>query len=100
MNLFGVLMGVSAFLLIGIGFTWVIYLERYGGQAWAPAVFILGILVIFASMLIENMYFAGLLGIFGGTIIWGAGELKEQAQRCQLGWFKKHDHKFLPPWVK
>jgi hypothetical protein len=100
MNTFGLLMGVAAFLLIGIGFPWVIYLERYGGHTWAPAVLILGVLVMLSSFLVGNHYLAGILGIFGGTIIWGAGELKEQAQRCELGWFKKHEHKFLPPWAR
>jgi hypothetical protein len=100
MNSFGLLMGIGAFLLIGIGFPWVIYLERYGGHAWAPAVFTLGVLVTLSSFLVENAYFAGLLGIFGGTIIWGAGELKEQAHRCKLGWFKNHEPKFLPPWAR
>jgi len=99
-NSFGLLMGIAAFLLIGIGFPWVILLERYGGKTWAPAVLVLGLLVMLSSLLAENVYFAGVLGIFGGTIIWGAGELKEQAQRCELGWFEKHDRKFLPPWTR
>ncbi len=100
MNLFGLLMDVGAFLLIGIGFTWVIYLERYGGQAWAPMVFGIGLIILLITLFIPNHVIGGLVGIFGGTILWGASELKEQAQRCGLGWFKKNDRKVLPPWVK
>ncbi len=100
MNPFGILIGISAFLLIGIGFPWVIYLERYGGYQWAPVVCGIGILLLISSLFMPDEMTSSLVGIFGGTLIWGAGELKEQSLRCQLGWFKNNVHKWLPPWAR
>ncbi|NJL34502.1 MAG: DUF4491 family protein [Chloroflexaceae bacterium] len=93
----------SSFGIIGFGFYWVIRLERYGGYLWWPYPMALGILLILGSLFIPDAGWAALAGIAGGSFIWGATELKEQAVRAELGWFPFNPNKKSPPgekWIK
>jgi hypothetical protein len=97
-NWFGFIIAIITFLLIGFGFLWVILLERYLGYRWAPVVIVLGIVLMAASVFIQGNLLSAGMDIFGGILIWGAHELKDQAKRSRLGWFKNNDKKIQPPW--
>jgi hypothetical protein len=97
MNSFGLLLGLATFLIIGLGFIWVIRGERTFGYLWWPYVMGLGALVVLGSLFIRSDWGSALLGAFGASLIWGSTELKEQAIRAELGWFSFNGKKFDPP---
>jgi len=97
MNSFGLLLGLATFLIIGLGFVWVIRGERYFGYLWWPYVMGLGALVVLGSLFINSDWGSALLGAFGASLIWGSTELKEQAIRAEMGWFPFNRKKAQPP---
>lgn len=99
----GLALGFFSFGIIGFGFYWVIRMERYLGYFWWPYPLTAGILAVIGSLFIGDAGLAALLGITGGSFIWGATELKEQAVRAELGWFRYNPNKIDPPgakWIK
>jgi hypothetical protein len=100
MNTFGLLLGISTLFIIGLGFIWVIRGERYLGLLWWPYFMGLGILLVVGSIFISSAWGSALVGIFGGSLIWGSTEFKEQAIRSELGWYPYNEDKIQPPFEK
>lgn len=88
MNFFGLGLGIAALFVIGLGFVWVVRGEFYLGYLWWPYVMGLGIALIGASLFVQSIWISALLGIFGASLVWGSTELKEQAVRAELGWYR------------
>jgi hypothetical protein len=97
MNFFGIFIGLITFLIIGLGFVWVIRGERYFGYLWWPYVMGFGGLVVLGSFFFRSDWASAILGAFGASLIWGSTELKEQAIRAELGWFSFNGKKNDPP---
>ena len=97
MNLTGVGLGLFTVLAIGLGFLWVIKLEYHVGARVAKIVGALGIAVILVSLLVPSFLGSALVGIAGGTIVWGATELPDQERRVAAGMFKKNPKKRPKP---
>jgi len=97
MNTFGVIIGILTLFIIGLGFIWVIYGERYFSYRWWPYVIILGVIIIGISLFIRNDFVSAVVGVFGASFVWGATELKAQAVRSEFGWFKYHGRKIPAP---
>ena len=97
MNYFGLLIGISTFCVIGIGFPLVIRGERIFGFLWWPYMMGIGIGLIIASLFISLDWFSVVIGVFGATFIWGSTELKEQAVRAEIGWYPFNGNKIKPP---
>jgi hypothetical protein len=87
MNLTGILFGAPTFLAIGLGFLWVIKLEYHVGAHVAWAVAALGIATVLGSLFVPGFTPSAILGVLGGTLIWGATELPEQEERVARGLF-------------
>jgi hypothetical protein len=100
MNFFGPTLGILTIFIIGLGFVWVIRGERYFGYLWWPYVIGLGVLLIIASLFVNNLWLSALLGVFGASFVWGSTELKEQAVRAEIGWYPFNGKKILPPLAK
>jgi len=100
MNFFGIGMGAFMLLAIGLGFAWVIQLERRFGYLWWPYALALGILLVAVSLFIKSGWGSGLVGILGASIVWGATELKVQSRRAKQGWFPFQAHKIHPPFAE
>ncbi len=100
MNFFGLLVGILTLILIGLGFVWVIFGERYFSYQWWPFVVVFGIMIVGASLFIKSDIFSALVGVLGASFVWGATELKEQAVRSELGWFKYRGEKIPAPYQK
>ena len=49
-----------------------------------------GIVSIFVSLLVDNIVGSCLLGALGCSFLWSIGELKEQRERVERGWFPKN----------
>jgi hypothetical protein len=100
MNTFGLLIGIATLFIIGFGFIWVIRGERYLGLLWWPYFMGLGIILVIGSLFIPSIWGSALIGIFGGSLIWGSTEFKEQAIRAELGWYPFREKKIQPPLAK
>jgi hypothetical protein len=87
MNAFGLLIGIATLFIIGLGFVWVIRGEYWLGLLWWPYFMGLGILLIIGSVFVPGIWASALMGIFGGSLIWGSTEYKEQTIRAELGWY-------------
>lgn len=100
MNAFGLIIGFLTLIIIGLGFAWVIFGERYFSYHWWPAVVLFGLVLVGLSLLIVNDYLSAIVAITGASFIWGATELKDQAVRSELGWFKYRGNKIRAPFEK
>jgi drug/metabolite transporter (DMT)-like permease len=100
MNTFGLIIGILTLFIIGLGFVWVIFGERYFSYLWWLYVIILGVIIIGFSLFIENDFISAVVGVLGASFVWGATELKAQAVRSELGWYKYHDRKIPAPLEK
>lgn len=100
----GIALGLFSLFAIGMGFVWVIRMEYHLGYMWWPYPLVLGVVLVALSLFVGNPGWSALLGIMGGTFIWGATELKEQAVRAELGWFKFNPNRKPDPpgirWIK
>ena len=100
MNTFGLLIGIATLFIIGLGFVWVIRGERYLGLLWWPYFMGLGVALVMGSLFIPSIWGSALVGIFGGSLIWGSTEFKEQAIRAELGWYPFREKKINPPFAE
>ena len=99
MNTFGLFLGLTTLLIIGLGFVWVIRGEYYFGLLWWPYIMGLGMLLIIASLFLHNNWASALLGVAGASLLWGSTEFKVQAVRAELGWYPFNGNKIQPPFA-
>lgn len=92
-NFTGLVLGLVMLFAIGFGFFWVIKVEYYLGSRVWKAVLALGALVCLASSFTAGFGPSALLGILGGSLIWGATELPGQAERVRKGLFPANPKK-------
>ncbi len=87
MNTSGILIGLTAFVLIGIFHPIVIKCEyHFGARIW-PLFLAVGVLCCVASLLVSGTFPSALLAVLGFTCLWSIHELKEQETRVRKGWF-------------
>ncbi|MBQ7192987.1 MAG: DUF4491 family protein [Synergistaceae bacterium] len=90
MNLSGIIIGVSSFVIIGIFHPVVIKCEYYFSARVWPVFLVLGLLCCALSLLIENDILSGIIGVAGFCSLWSIHELKKQKERVEKGWFPKN----------
>ena len=90
MSISGIILGASAFLIIGICHPLVIRAEyRFGKRCWG--VFAIGgVAFCVLSMLVGNVTLASVLGVAGFSAFWSIFELFQQEERVRKGWFPKN----------
>ena len=89
----GVIIGVGAFLIIGVLHPVVIKTEYYiGVKAW-PLFLIGGLLFICLSLFTPRTILSSLLAVLGFSLLWSIHELFEQEQRVEKGWFPRNPNK-------
>jgi hypothetical protein len=92
----GLLLGIFMLFAIGFGFFWVIKVEYVlGAQVW-KAVFAAGVLICLVSLFIPSFLASALVGIFGGSVVWGATELPGQEERVRRGLFPSNPQRPNP----
>ena len=92
-NLLGLAIGICTFLIIGLFHPIVIKVEYYTGTRFWWLFLVLGILGVGMSILIADVFFSSLLGVFSFSSFWTIKELFEQRERVQKGWFPKREKK-------
>jgi hypothetical protein len=90
MNFQGVIIGLVAFVIIGVFHPIVIKSEYYFGVRVWPVFLMVGILSIIASLFIGNAILSAVAGVFGFASLWSIRELQEQVERVEKGWFPKN----------
>jgi hypothetical protein len=91
----GVIIGLIAFVMIGLFHPLVIYGEYHFGTKMWPLFLCFGIIFCIASFMIQNTVIAAAMGIAGFSSFWSIIELFKQKQRVDKGWFprKNGDHR-------
>ena len=93
MNTTGIIFAIFTVLAIGIGFVWVIKLEYHVGAHVAKIVALVGIGTIFISLFMPGFWVSAIVGVLGGTIVWGSTELPDQEERVKKGIFPANPRK-------
>ena len=86
----GIIIAVSTFIIIGIFHPIVIKTEYHTGTKFWWVFLIIGILAVGAAFTIADIRISALLGVFGASCLWSIGEIIEQRERCEKGWFPKN----------
>ena len=89
-HLLGLAIGIVTFLIIGFFHPIVIKTEYYFGTRPWWIFLIVGIGSVVGSILIANVFWSSLLGVFGFSSFWSIKELFEQRERVIKGWFPKN----------
>lgn len=93
MNFSGLIIGISAFLIIGVFHPIVIKTEFYFGKKVWPIFLFVGVILIGVSIGITDVTLSSITGIIGFSSLWSIHELIEQEQRVRKGWFPKNPNK-------
>lgn len=93
MNWSGIIIGITAFFIIGIFHPVVIKGEYYFGTKIWPVFLITGLICGIASLCVEDGTLSGILGILSCVLLWCIKETKEQAERVKKGWFPKNPNR-------
>ena len=95
-HLLGLLIGISTFLIIGLFHPLVIKAHYYWGTGCWWLFLLLGIAGIILSIIIEEVLWSALLGVFAFSSLWTIKELFEQEERVRKGWFPKNPKRKYP----
>lgn len=95
-HLIGLSIGVCTFLIIGMFHPLVIKAHYYLGTGCWWVFLLFGIGGVVASLLVENIFFSTLLGVFSFSSFWSIKELFEQQERVRKGWFPKNPKRKYP----
>jgi hypothetical protein len=89
-NFEGLLIGLATFVIIGLFHPVVVKAEYYWGTRCWWIFLVLGLLGVGASLVVESVFWAALLGVFSFSCFWTIKELFEQEERVKKGWFPKN----------
>lgn len=90
MNFEGLLIGVVAFLIIGLFHPVVIKAEYYWGTRPWVAFLLVGLGAAVAAVLVEGLLLSAILAVFAFSCFWSIYEIFEQRERVRKGWFPKN----------
>lgn len=90
LNLTGLIIGASAFLIIAFARYITIKAEYYFTKKFWVVFLIIGISAIAASLIEDSFIFSSILSILAFNFLWGIGEIIEQEKRVDKGWFPKN----------
>jgi len=88
-SMFGIILGIISFLIIGIFHPIVIKTEYHFGTKIWPLFLIGGTICIVLSLLSNSTIISGALGVSGFSFFWSILELFHQKKRVEKGWFPK-----------
>lgn len=90
MNLEGIILGLAAFLCIGLFHPIVIKAEyHFGTRCWWLFALV-GLTALTLSLFTGSTYLSVLLGVFAFSCFWSIHELFEQKKRVKKGWFPRN----------
>ena len=87
MNLTGLIIGISSFLMIGLFHPIVIKAEYHFGTGCWWAFLAVGLAAAAASLFTAHYICSTLLGVFAFSCFWSIIEVFHQRKRVEKGWF-------------
>ena len=93
MNFQGLIIGISAFIIIGVFHPIVIKSEYYVGKKIWPVFLVAGILLIALSIFVSNVILSAIISVAGFASLWSILEIFEQEERVQKGWIPANPNK-------
>lgn len=96
MHLTGIIIGVIAFLSIGVFHPIVIKAEYHFSKSCWPVFLMAGIVLMVISALVENVILSSALAVIGMSSWWSILELFEQEKRVKKGWFPANPKRKQP----
>ena len=97
LNIGGLAIGLSTFLIIGVFHPLVIKGEYYFGTKVNYAFFAGGVAAFIAALLMQELIWSALLAIVAFSCFWSILEVNHQVRRVEKGWFpmnpkRKHEY--------
>lgn len=86
----GLLIGIATFLIIGLFHPVVVKAEYYWGTKSWWLFLVLGIAGLIAALLIADIFWSALCGVFAFSSFWSIREIFEQEERVKKGWFPRN----------
>ena len=86
-NFSGLIIGIATFFIIGMFHPIVIKCEYHFGKKCWWAFLVIGLLGVAGSLLLNDLLWSVLLGVFAFSCFWSIRELYEQEERVAKGWF-------------
>ncbi|MBQ6972367.1 MAG: DUF4491 family protein [Synergistaceae bacterium] len=93
LNLSGIIIGVFAFVIIGIFHPVVIKCEYYFSAKVWPVFLVAGGICGVISLFAGNDIVSGIFGILAFVLLWCIRELKQQEERVRKGWFPRNPNR-------
>jgi hypothetical protein len=91
----GLIIGIAAFLIIGIFHPIVIKGEYYFTEKIWPLFLLAGVAALVLSCFVRQTITSSVLGVFGCACLWSILELREQAKRVEKNWFPRNPKRNL-----
>lgn len=92
----GLIIGIATFLIIGLFHPLVIKGEYYlGTKSWIIFL-IMGIVGVVLSLIIQNIFWSAMIGVFAFSSFWSIKEVFEQQERVKKGWFPRNPKRKYP----
>jgi hypothetical protein len=92
----GLIIGVIAFLIIGIFHPIVIKGEYYFTEKIWPLFMLAGLVALALSCFARQPILSSALGVLGCTCLWSILELRAQTKRVEKGWFPRNPKRKAP----
>ena len=86
----GILIGLTAFIVIGVLHPVVIKCEYYFSDRVWPVFLAGGLAFCAASLFVDRPLLSSVLGVVGFSLLWIIRELKQQTRRVEKGWFPRN----------
>ena len=93
MNFAGIILGASAFIIIGLFHPIVIKAEYHLGKRCWWMFALTGLVFCVAALFAENTIVSSILGVTGFSCFWSILELFQQEKRVKKGWFPANPKK-------
>lgn len=95
-HLLGLVIGIGTFLVIGLFHPIVIKAHYHWGTGCWWIFLLLGIIGVTLSIIIGEVLWSALLGVFAFSSFWTIKELFEQEERVKKGWFPQNPKRQYP----
>ncbi len=86
----GLIIGICTFLIIGVFHPVVVKCEYHFGTRCWWVFLVLGLAGVAGSLLVKDILWSTLLGVFAFSSFWTIKEIFEQEERVRKGWFPKN----------
>lgn len=97
LNFAGIIVGAATFAIIAISRYLCIKAEYYFTKKFWIGFLVIGFVSLAGSLVTKNLLISTILGINGFTFLWGIGEIIEQEDRVNKGWFPKNPKRISQP---